>query len=229
MSPTGIYASGGIFVSDGNGNTPSGGAFDSNNANTVTLNTTINACTYTIDPITGRIDLRLNIGTCAAGPSSTTLEYAVYQTTQGSAVMLELDSSTVSTGLAFQQALTPSIATGGFAFNIVGQGLLQNAPASIQQVLEGQATLSSNAVSSGNMDINIFGAVFPKDPLNQAGAAKVSSFTAPATNGRGTAVLAGSDPVVTYNLSYYLIDNNTALLFDQDKTIIAIGKIARQF
>jgi len=231
MSPAGVFAGGGIFISDGNGNTAAGGAFDSNNAGTVTSNTTINACTYSIDQITGRIVLLLNIGACSipSGANPSTLEYAVYQTANGSAVMLELDSTSVSTGMAFQQALSPTLVTGGFGFNLVGQGLLYKSQALIQQVLDGQVTLSGTAVTSGKIDINNFGAVFPNDPLNGVGATTVSSFTAPAPNGRGTAVLAASNPGATYNLSYYLIDDNTALFFDLDKTVTAIGAIGRQF
>lgn len=230
MSSAGVYASGGIFISDGNGNTTAGGAFDSNNAGTVTTDTTINACTYTVDSTTGRIDLRLNIGAgmCPAGPNPGTLEFAVYPTAQGSAVMLELDSTAVSSGLAFQQQAMPSLAAGGFALNLVGQGLLHNAPASIQQMVEGELTLSGTTVSDGTLDINNFGAVFPNNPVGTSGTT-VSSFTAAAANGRGTALLAGSNPQVKYNLAYYLIDNNTALFFDSDKTVIAIGTIARQF
>jgi hypothetical protein len=228
MSPTGIYASGGIFISNGAGVTSAGGAFDSNNDGTVQTNTTVNAGTYTVDPTTGRIDLSLSIG---AAPSASTLEFATYQTKQGSAVMLELDSTAVSTGLAFQQAPTPTLTgstTSGFALNLIGQGLLHDAEASIQQAVDGQLTLASSAITDGTLDINIFGSVF-SDMLNGASATTVSSIAAPATNGRGTAVLAASDPPVTYNLSYYLIDNNTALLFVQNKTIFAIGMIGRQF
>jgi len=228
MSPTGIYAAGGIFLSDGNGNTPSGGSFDSNNNGTVTTNTTINACTYSINPITGRIDLLLNIGSCSVGP--TTLEYAAYLTANNSALMLELDASAVATGMAFGQQVSPTLETGGFALNIVGQGLLNAAPASIQQVIEGEVVLTSTTVTKGTLDINNFGATFPNDPVNATGAAtNPSSIVTPATNGRGTAILGASDPGVTYNLVYYLIDDNTALFFDQDKTVIAIGEIARQY
>ena len=52
---------------------------------------------------------------------------------------------------------------------------------------------------------------------------------APATTGRGTAVLEGENPDITYNVVYYLIDDNTALLFDSDTARVAIGSIERQF
>src|SRR6202041_238985 len=88
-SPTGAYAAGGVFISSGSGGTS--GVIDSNNAGTVTTDTTLGTCTYTVDPTSGRIDLLLNAasGTCAAGPSSTTLEFAMYQSAAGPAVMLE--------------------------------------------------------------------------------------------------------------------------------------------
>jgi len=38
-----------------------------------------------------------------------------------------------------------------------------------------------------------------------------------------------TDPPATYNLVYYLIDANTALLLGQDKTRVETGIIVRQF
>ena len=107
-SPTGAYAAGGVFISSGSGGTS--GLLDSNNAGTVTTDTTLGTCTYTVDPTSGRIDLLLSTasGTCAAGPSSTTQEFAMYQTALGSAVMLELDATAVTTGTAFVQANSSS-------------------------------------------------------------------------------------------------------------------------
>jgi len=38
-----------------------------------------------------------------------------------------------------------------------------------------------------------------------------------------------SDPAATFKLVYYLIDDSTALIFDQDTSPITTGIIARQF
>jgi hypothetical protein len=37
------------------------------------------------------------------------------------------------------------------------------------------------------------------------------------------------NPNVTYNVTYYIIDANTALLFDSDTTRVLIGTIDLQF
>jgi hypothetical protein len=228
-SPTGAYGSGGVFAA-GASNAISGGVFDSNNAGTVTLKTALGTCTYTVDSGTGRIDLRLFLGSgaCPAGPGSTISEFAVYPTAQtpSSAIMLELDSSAVSTGLAYEQQVLTEPGAGGFALNIAGQGTFHNAPASYQQDVEGQLTFTSTVITGGNLDINNFNAGFQTDPIDTT----TSSITAPdSTTGRGTAVLVATNPNVSYNLVYYIIDDNTALLLDSDATRILVGKFARQY
>jgi hypothetical protein len=227
-SSAGSYAEGGVFTSDGNGNI-SGGAFDTNNAGTATANTTVNPCAYTVDPTTGRIDLKLltAAGACSSGPG--TPEFAVYQTAEGTALMLELDSAAVATGVAYLQQPSPAALSGDFALALTGQGVFQSAPASYQSDADGQAVLGGTFVSSGNLDINNYGAVYPSDPLSNDTSTTPSSIGAPATNGRGTAVLVTTDPPATYNLVYYLIDANTALLLGQDKTRVETGIIVRQF
>ncbi|MGD0401765.1 MAG: hypothetical protein ABSB66_01090 [Candidatus Acidiferrales bacterium] len=232
-STSGSYASGGVFTSAGNSNASggsiSGGAFDSNNAGTVTPDTTLGACAFTSNA-TGRIVLGLNVagGTC---PGAGNVQFALYQTAQAasttvepSAVMLELDSTAVASGSAYLQNSTTEPAAGSFALNLAGQGIFHNQPSSVQQDVEGQVTLSASSVSSGNLDINDFDAGIQTDAVS----ATDSSITAP-TNGRGTAVLVATNPDVSYNLVYYVIDANTALLFDSDTNRVLIGTIARQF
>jgi len=225
-SPTGAYAAGGVFISSGSGGTS--GLIDSNNAGTVTSDTTLGTCTYAVDPTSGRIDLRLSTasGTCAAGASSTTQEFAMYQTTVGPAVMVELDATAVSTGTAFAQTAIPATVTGNFSFGLAGQGVFHNSPALYQQNLSGQVTWSSVEAVSGTIDINNFNAVFPGDPIFITN----TTIAAPdATSGRGTAVIQGMNPNVTYNVTYYIVDANTALLFDSDTTRVLIGTINSQF
>jgi hypothetical protein len=225
-SPTGSYAAGGVFISSGSGGTS--GLIDTNNAGTVTSDTTLGTCTYTVDPTSGRIDLRLSTasGTCAAGPSSTTQEFAMYQTTVGPAVMLELDATAVSTGASFAQTVIPTTVTGNFSFGLAGQGVFHNAPALYQQNLSGQVTWSSVEALAGKIDINNFNAVYLGDPVFTTN----TTIAAPdATSGRGTAVIQGMNPNVTYNITYYIVDANTALLFDSDTTRVLIGTINLQF
>jgi hypothetical protein len=98
-------------------------------------------------------------------------------------------------------------------------------PGSYQQDVEGQVTLDLTHVSGGNLDINDFNAGIQTDPISTTS----SLVSAPAPNGRGTAVLVATNPDVSYNLVYYVIDDNTALLFDSDTNRVMIGTIARQF
>jgi hypothetical protein len=226
-SPTGAYAAGGVFVSSGSGGTS--GVLDSNDAGTVTSDTTLGTCTYTVDPTSGRIDLRLSTasGTCTAGPGSTTQEFAMYQSAQGSAVMLELDATAITTGSAFVQSAIPTGLTGSFSFGLAGQGIFHDAPAKFQQNLLGQLTLNGLASVSGTIDVNNFNAVFPGDLIFVTNT-KITA--APdATSGRGTAVIQGMNPNVTYNVTFYTISADTALLFDSDTTHVLIGTINLQF
>jgi len=232
-SPTGAFTLGGVFASGGNGNI-SGGIFDSNNAGTVSSATALGTCTYSVDPSTGRIVLGLNLasGACPAGASATAAQFVAYQTAQANSttvepavVIMEIDPAAVSTGSAYLQKATAQFTAGSFAMLLGGQGIFHNEPASVQQDLEGQLNLSSSTISSGNLDINDFNAVFQSDPISSAS----SSIASPDSNGRGTAVLVTTNPNSSYNLAYYLIDVNTALLLDTDANHVLIGDIARQF
>lgn len=234
-STTGAYSAGGVFASSGAGATSSG-VLDSNNAGTVTADTTLGACTYTVDSGTGRIDLKLNLssGTCSGGASSTTQEFAAYQTAQGSAVMLELDATALATGAAYEQTAIPTIAsTDHFSFRLAGQGVFHNVPASYQQNLSGEVswgtgcTASSGTSCGGTIDISSFSAVNPGDPVNAA--TTIVSTTPDGTTGRGEVVIAGMNPNVTYNATIYLIDANNALLFDSDTGRILIGNVGLQY
>jgi hypothetical protein len=220
------YALGGIFISDGGGNV-TGGATDKNSGGTVATNAAVGMCPYSVNTTNSRIDLKVfnGSGACPATPAASVFEFAAYPTAQGSALLVELDAAGVSTGSAFFQSATTS-PSGSFALLFAGQGAFHNSTASIQQNAVGQVTLSGTSVTSGNLNVNTFNAVFPQpDPISPAS----SSVAAPATNGRGTIVLVGTDPGVTYNLVYYLINGQNALLLDQDKTLVTLGSLNDQF
>ncbi len=226
------YAAGGTFTSNGSG-TVTGGVFDANSGGTYNSGPTINSCSYVVNTTVDRIDLKLSTsaGTCSG---SSVAEFAVYQTVQGTALMLEIDSNAVSTGIAYQQCgpLTPGCSTGSpsslagsFALALSGQGIFHGTQSQtyFQPDLDGQAALSGTGITSGNLDINNFTAVFSEDPIDTT-----SSIGTP-TNGRGTATLIATTPMATYNLFYYLIDDNTALLFSKGTSPIATGIFLRQF
>jgi hypothetical protein len=147
--------------------------------------------------------------------------------------MLELDSSAIATGTAYQQCVvgaaacpaTVSLSGLSFAIGLDGRGIFHNSPGSYQPDTVGQFLGTGTTITSGNLDINDFNAIFSPDPIAPA----TSSIAAPASNGRGTAVVAASTPAATYNLAYYLIDDNRALLLDQDSNRVATGIVALQF
>lgn len=229
------YAAGGVFVSDGVGTT-SNGTLDINNAGSYNKGVSLGSCSFSVDTGTGRIDLGLysNSGACPSTSGSGVTEFAAYPTSLGSVILLQLDSSAVSAGLAYPQcgaqstgcaASSPSLSAINVGFRLTGQGFFHNSSfSSFQPDLEGQLALSSTTVSAGNLDINNFTAVFSADPVGTSG----SSMGSP-TNGRGALTLVTTNPSATYDLLYYLIDDHTALLFSSGQTPVGIGTGARQF
>ena len=221
-SSAGPYAAGAVLASDGNGNV-SGGTLDSNKAGTVSSSLAVNPCSYTIDPNTGRIDLKVftGSGACPAAPATGLSEFAGYQTAQNGILLLQIDSSALSTGIALQQTSASALASGGFALTLASQGLFHGGNSSAQNI-SGQFSTASGF--AGNLDIN-FTHAFQSDPINTT----TSSLGSPAANGRGTLTLTATSPAVTYKLVYYMANANEALLFDQDTGTVAIGSVQRQF
>jgi hypothetical protein len=241
-SSAGAFAAGGVFASDGVGTT-SNGTIDIDDAGTYNSGATLGSCTFTVNSTTGRVDLELfaGSGTCT-GPGSGVSEFAAYPTALGSVVLLELDSSAVSAGIAFQQcgpqsagcsgAASPTLTAASLAIGLTGQGLFHVPPATsgaFQSDLDGEINLSGLNTSGGKLDINNFGAVFQGDPLGTTG----NSLGSPASSGRGTATLTATNPSATYNLVYYLVDNQTALLFSSSASSnaipVAVGTVLFQF
>jgi hypothetical protein len=216
-SGTGAYASGGVFVSDGGGNIKSG-IVDVNNAGTIQSASMLGSCAYTVDVTTGRIDLKL----CPSGASA--FEFAAYLTSTGSAVMLELDSAATTNGMAIPQQTLASV-TGIFALGLSGQGIFHNSTSSYQPDASGQITLAATTVGGGNIDINTFNSVFQTDPLDTVN----STVAAPdGTFGRGTAKILATNPAVTFNLAYYILDDETVLLLGTDTVRIQTGILTLQ-
>lgn len=222
-SSVGAYAAGGVLTSSGSGSV-TGGVLDTNNAGTTALNTTISGCTSSLDATNRRIAL-----TCTVGSSSP--EFAVYQTSLGSAVMLEIDPTAVATGMAYAQcgpssagcaSGTATVSAKSAALGLTGQGIFHNSPSLYQQDIDGQISIASG-VTPGSIDINNFTATFVGDPISTV------TLGSPSSLGRGTTVMTASAPAATYNLIYYLIDDKTALVFDQDQTFVLTGTFSQQY
>jgi hypothetical protein len=184
-------------------------------------------CTYAVNATTSRIDLRLQLasGACPGTDSATTAEFAGYPTAKGGALLLELDTIAMAGGSAFLQSAPPSTFTGSVSFRLAGQGLIHNAVSQIQANVTGQLQLPVSTINGGTIDVNNFSAVFPNDPVNIL-TTVITATTAP---GRGTAVISGTNPNVTFNVAYYVIDATTAVIFDTDATRNMIGAVTQQF
>ena len=231
------YAEGGVFTSDGNGNISSG-ELDSNIGGTADGGSsplkpsTVNACPYTVDPTTGRIFLNLltAAGACPPAPGAPTPQFALYQTALGSGVLIELDSIAVSVGIEFEQVqpLPGTAPAGNFAFALAGQGAFHNTPALFQPDVDGQFAVGANLILEavpGNVDINNFNAVFKSDPLTVTGL----SASTPDASGRGTLTFSATNPAETFDIVFYIVNANTALLLDTDTSPVATGSVIQQF
>jgi len=225
------YVSGGVFTSDGTSMT-TGGTLDINNGGTYNGGASLGSCSYSVDGTTGRIDL----GLVVSGSACPSQEFAAYPTALGSVALLELDTSAVSAGLAFQQCGpqssgcatqdSPSLTATSVSLGLTGQGAFHTSNSALFQLdLDGQATLSG----TGNLDINTFSVQSPSDPLGTG-----TSIGTSGTDGRVTGELAPTNPTATYNIAFYLIDDHKGLVLGGTSSTapalpIAIGVISRQY
>jgi hypothetical protein len=214
--------------------TASGGVLDINDDGQLTSPTT-NSSNVTTPNITtataslpnnntGRIALAIALG---AGKSFAFTAFLFdYIAADGSpstgAVLLETDTNVgVGTGVAYSQtgAATPQ---GSFALNLTGAGLT---PAG-EQDIEGQISVGNLGAVTGTLDINNVassGKVFSGEPLTSGSTIPTSGL-----NGRGNPFIL-AEGLQTDTLSYYVIDDSTALLLEMDGSRVLTGIMARQF
>jgi hypothetical protein len=193
------------------------------NSNVTTPNIT-SATASLPDTNTGRITLAIALG---AGKTFNFTAYLFnYIAAEGSpstgAVLLETDMNVeVGTGVAYTQtgATTPQ---GSFALNLTGLGL----NAAGEQDIEGQISAGNLGAVTGTLDINNVassGKVFSGEPLTSA-----STIATSGLNGRGNPFIL-AEGLQTDTLSYYVIDDSTALVLEMDGSRVLTGMIARQF
>jgi hypothetical protein len=208
----GPYAAGGILTSNGMG-TIAGGVQDLNVAGRVFAQTiATSGSTYTITPASSnRILLNVSNGT-------STFTYGVYINSNGTAEMIELDTSVVvASGLAYLQSSTVT-PQGNYALNLTG------AVGKGEEDVNGAIASPSTAAFTGYLDANVSGSLFPNVPLSG------STATAPTTLGRGTIMLESAAPSPTsFALAYYVVDNQTYLLVEIDSQRVMVGVMSRQF
>jgi hypothetical protein len=222
----GPYGIGGAFL------TGSGGVLDINDDGELTSPTTnSNVTTPNITTATASLtDTNAGRITLAIGMASKTFDFTAYLfnyiAADGSlstgAVLLETDMNVkVGTGLAYTQtgATTPQ---GSFALNLTGVGLNSAG----EQDIEGQISAGNIGALTGTLDINNVassGKVFSGEPLTSA-----STIATSGLNGRGNPFIL-AEGLQTDTLSYYVIDDSTALVLEMDESRVLTGMIARQF
>ena len=233
ISTAGSYAAGGVFASSGSGNV-TGGALDTNKAGTVVSNAALGTCPYTVDSVTGRIDLKIFAGTWSLPRDSKHGCLGICRLPVHSGPSTD-DRDRCQRH--FNRRCIPTVEHSGvndwkFCFQRLRTGLFPQRAAIVSAGNHRASHSKRHWIGSGhwrwrgNLDINTFSSTFPNDTISPA----TSTLSPPATTtGRGTMVLNGTSPNVTYTLVYYPINGSTALLFDQDKTRIATGIIALQF
>jgi hypothetical protein len=219
VSSNGPYSSAGVLISSGgSASTTSGtisGVFDVNNSGSVNLDQTItSSSTYTVDPNLGRIALALTI-------NGNTLNFAAYPTSTGSFELVEIDPNLVTSGIAYLQTAGASL-QGSYALNLSGVGSTKNG--TVEQDVIGQIATGTGGSLNGTIDINNF-----QDHGISEGLALLNGtgIVTPDSNLRGTLTLKTS--VATFPLAYYIVDNNTILLFETDSVRVLPGTLVKQY
>jgi len=166
-------------------------------------------------------------------------EYAVYLASSTAALMVEIDfdppppggtgfgTGIVASGISFPQQAAPSTIPAGGGFAVVLAGSTIPAGSDSDQDTVGAVLLTSPASVAGNLDIDKpAGSAQPTSAMLTG----ASVFVLPDNLGRGTATLTtGTMGATAFNLVYYLIDDNIAVLLDTNGSRSASGSIARQF
>jgi hypothetical protein len=138
-----------------------------------------------------------------------------------------VDGGFVSSGAAYPQSAV-ALTGGSYGINLTGVDL---ATAGSEEDVSGQLSSSaSGAVSLGTLDINnaanIVDGLFPNIALQSSSTLGTQSAIGYGNNGNLVPNLSHTD---AFGLSVYVIDSNTALIQENDRTRIAIGTLVKQF
>ena len=199
-SASGAFATGGILNTDGAGNILNS-LRDTNDGGTVTLNSPL-AGTYSI---TGnRATISLNGGA---------INLVGYPST-GGIQLLNLDSTTVASGVALAQTgnFSTSTLTGGYGATLSGTGNNH------EFGLIAQLNANGSGQFSGALNLNDGGSL--------TRAVNLSGTYAVAANGRATADL--TTGLGTRNVILYAADSTQALFIETDANQVGQGVLARQ-
>jgi hypothetical protein len=173
---------------------------------------------FVTDSATGRTTITWDVNHGAL------LQYVAYPRSDGGFAILELDGSAVAEGTVLPQTITSaglSTLAGGFALGL--SGFEPPAVANTEGVT-GQLTYAVGQTLNGTLDIVSSGASV------SAAALQAAIISIDAGTGRGTAaVQAGSAALPGGFVVFYMLDSNTALVFESDGTRVMTGAMLRQF
>lgn len=222
-SPTSVtaIATGGIMVTDANGNITNTSSEDINNTGTFSPAPTNFSGTTTAGG-TGRYTLALT--GFAAGT-----QYAAYPSSAG-LLLLEIDNSGMMAGNALTQSSTAALATSqGYALNLSGTNLggATGSTVEVDDIAE-FATSSSGTNLTGVTDENFAPGGNPNYALALSG-----NYNNPDTSGRGQlAANAGNSNNGTLNggfsLTYYSVDGSSFPFIESDNGQVTVGVFVKQ-
>lgn len=219
-----VFSVGGVFTSDGSANIITGGKQDFENTIANNMNQTLGSAPYSIPIVNGlgRGTLTLN------GPNA--FRFVFYVAANGSIQLVEnanIDANFVSSGAAYPQSAT-ALTGGSYGINLTGVDL---ASGGSEEDVSGQlASSASGAVSVGTLDINnaanIVDGLFPNIALVSSSTLGTQSAIGYGNNGN---LVPNVSHTNAFGLSVYVIDSQTALIQENDRTRIAIGTLVKQF
>jgi hypothetical protein len=203
----GVFVGGGILNTDGAGNILSASVTDFNNGGSF-FQAGATTGTYTVSGGRGTMTLNGGFGTInlVAYPSS------------GGLLLLETDTTILSSGTALQQSGGPfsnSSINGGFGLNLTGADNVNN----VEVDGIAQFTTTGTGTLSGALDFNDGGAL-----SNSLALTGTYTMTA---NGRGTGTLHTST-LGTFNVIYYMASGSRVLFMEPDGTQMSVGVFAAQ-
>jgi hypothetical protein len=218
------FSVGGVFTADSASNTLTGGKQDFENTIANNTNQTLGSAPYAIttDGSLARGTLTLN------GPNA--FRFVFYVAANGSIQLVEnanVDMNFVSSGAAYPQSAT-ALTGGSYGINLTGLDLSTEGG---EEDVSGQLSSSSGgAVSVGTLDINnasnIVDGLFPGIALLSSSTLGTQSAIGYGNNANLVPNLPHTD---AFGLSVYVIDGQTALIQENDRTRIAIGTLKLQF
>jgi hypothetical protein len=198
-------ANGGFMTSDGTGNF-------SNGLEDININGAVSPAqlAFSGSATSGTASTRVVVALSGFDPAT---QWVIYPSS-GRLLMLETDSSAVTTGAAYAQSATSFTAPGGYGLNL--SGINANGPVNYIAQFDATSTASPAANMTGILDDNEYAVT--------AGDLSLSGTYTPDSpaDGRGLITAPTTGSLGTYNgeliLQYYVVDDSTVVFIDVDSS-----------